>query len=67
MTRTKDELLEHKVLNQIEADLESEEYESLSTLFQNLISNDSSKKQLESYLSQSALESLNEEETFCRY
>lgn len=67
MTRTKDELLEHKVLNQIEADLESEEYESLSTLFQNLISNDSSKNQLESYLSQSALESLNEEETFCRY
>lgn len=67
MTRTKDELLEHKVLNQIEADLESEEYESLSTLFQNLISNDSSKNQLEGYLSQSALESLNEEETFCRY
>lgn len=67
MTRTKDELLEHKVLNQIEADLESEEYEALSTLFQNLISNDSSKNQLESYLSQSALESLNEEETFCRY
>ena len=59
--------MEHKVLNQIEADLESEEYEALSTLFQNLISNDSSKNQLESYLSQSALESLNEEETFCRY
>lgn len=60
-------LLVHAILNQIEADFQSQDFEALDCLLRNLIWSDESKKELLSYLGDSAKENLMEGKTKTRY
>jgi DNA-binding SARP family transcriptional activator len=59
--------LEHAVLNQLEADFDSQDYDAMSEMLQLLIQNDEARNILVGYLGDSALENLNDGETFMRY
>lgn len=62
-----DDLLEHEVLNQIEADLNDNDYESISEMLQKLMESPISKEILYQYLSDSAQKNLKEGLTKKRY
>lgn len=64
---TKNDLLEHAVLNQIEADLNSNDYDALSEMLQLLISKEESRNILIGYLSDTAKENWIEGRTHRRY
>jgi hypothetical protein len=57
----------HAVLNQIETDLDDQDYDALDELLQLLIDIPEAKEKLIAYLSDSALENLNENLTHQRY
>ena len=65
--KEEDRLLEHAVLNEIEADLESKDYEALSELLGCLIFLEPARKLLEGYLGDCAKEDYDKKQTFCRY
>jgi len=60
-------LLEHAVLNQLEADFNDLDFDSMSEMLELLIKNEDSKKILIEYLGNSALENLIEQRTIIRY
>lgn len=62
-----DKLLIHSVINEIERDLNSLDYESLDELLNLLIKNDKSKKLLLGYLSDDTLEALKKGTTIKKY
>jgi hypothetical protein len=64
---TENDLLEHAVLNQIEADLEGDEYDVISEMLQSLISKEESRNILIEYLSDSGKENWLEGRTNVRY
>jgi hypothetical protein len=62
-----EELLEHEVLNQIEADINDNDYESVSEMLQKLMESPISKEILYQYLSDSAQKNVKEGLTKKRY
>lgn len=61
------DLLEHEIINQIEADLESNDFEALSEMIQSILELEGGEKVLKAYLSDSATENLKEGLTEKRY
>lgn len=61
------ELLEHSVLNQIQADLQDNDFDAYSELMMKLLKNEDNREILFNYLSQSAQENLKEGITTKRY
>lgn len=61
------QLLEHAVLNQIEADLSDKDFEAYSEMMQLLLKDDRNKEIIFNYLSDSAQENIKLELTFKRY
>ena len=62
-----DELLEHEVINQLEADFNDQDYDAMSEMLSLLIKNNKSKKILIEYLSDSAKENWIEGKTKTRW
>ena len=62
-----DDLLEHAVINQIETDLNENDYDALSELIKQLIHLEPARKCLINYLSDSAKENWLEGKTTVRY
>lgn len=61
------DLLEHAVLNQIESDIQSQDFESFSEMMQLLLQNKENQDILFNYLGDSAQENLKVGITFNRY
>ena len=64
---TENDLLEHEVINQLEADFDSQDYDAMSELLQLLMKDDKSKGILIEYLGDSAKENWVEGKTKTRY
>lgn len=61
------ELLEHEVINQLEADFDNQDYDAMSEMLTLLMKNEESKNILIEYLSDSAKENWLEKRTAVRY
>lgn len=67
MKEVNKDALEHAVINQLEADFEDQDYDSMSEMLQMLMKDDNNVEILINYLSDTAQENLTEGKTFKRY
>ena len=67
MENQEQNLLEHAFINQLETDLDSQDYDAMSEMIQLLIKNEDNKKIIIEYLSDTAKENWLEGRTNCRF